>query len=176
MRKQVFGRQLGRTKNQRQALFKGLIASLIKEGEIETTLAKAKAIRSQAEKLITRAKGATVADRRIIFKFLNRKTLVNRLVDEIAPAFKDRPGGYLRIIRVGRRKGDNAEIAKVMFAENVGKMMPREKISKVSKVSEGEKTEQTGQISPISPKEPSSVKTTEDKEKKTATRRTKKHD
>ncbi|MGI5826654.1 MAG: 50S ribosomal protein L17, partial [Patescibacteria group bacterium] len=129
MRKQVFGRQLGRTKNQRQALFRGLIASLIKEGEIETTLPKAKSIKSQAEKMITKARAGTVADRRVIFKLLNKRTLVNRLVEEIAPLFKSRPGGYLRIVRVGRRKGDNAEIARVMFTENVGKMLPRVKVS-----------------------------------------------
>jgi large subunit ribosomal protein L17 len=154
MRKQVFGRQLGRTKNQRQALFRGLIASLIKEGEIETTLPKAKSIKSQAEKMITKARAGTVADRRVIFKLLNKRTLVNRLVEEIAPLFKSRPGGYLRIVRVGRRKGDNAEIARVMFTENVGKMLPR------VKVSEEKKTETTKEEKKVVRK---STKKTEEK-------------
>lgn len=122
MRKQVFGRQLGRTKNQRVALFRGLICSLIAQGEIETTLAKAKSIKSQAEKLITRAKGGSLSDRRIIFRFLNKKELVNRLVDGIAPVFKERKGGYLRLIHLSQRRGDAALMAKLVFVEDISQI------------------------------------------------------
>ncbi|RJR24982.1 50S ribosomal protein L17 [Candidatus Microgenomates bacterium] len=127
MRKQVFGRQLNRTKNQRQALFRGLINALIVKGEIETTLPKAKSIISQTEKLITKAKSGTLNDRRILFRFLNKRNSVNRLVEEIAPLFKERNGGYLRLVRVGQRKGDQAEIARVSFTENVEPMVKRQK-------------------------------------------------
>ncbi|HUV72536.1 MAG TPA: 50S ribosomal protein L17 [Clostridia bacterium] len=125
MRKRIFGRQLGRSKNQRKALFRGLIASLLEEGEIETTLAKAKAMKPRAEKLVTKAKAGTLADKRVLFSFLGKRALVNRLVEEIAPLFKERKGGYLRIVRTGRRRGDQAPMARVLFTEKVEKMVPR---------------------------------------------------
>lgn len=117
MKKRVFGRQLGRTKNQRRALFRGLTVSLVEKGEIITTLAKAKAVRSDLEKLITKAKSGTLADRRMIFRYLGRRDLVNRMVDSIGVIFKDRPGGYLRIIRLAKRRGDLADTAKIMLTE-----------------------------------------------------------
>lgn len=126
MRKGVFGRQFDRTKNQRAALFKGLIVSLVQNGELTTTLAKAKAIKADAEKLITKAKKNMVADRRTIFKVLNKKNLVDKLCCEIAPVFKERNGGYLRIVRLGMRKGDGAQMAKIMFTEEVIKIQPKE--------------------------------------------------
>lgn len=132
MRKQVFGRQLNRTKNQRQALFKGLINSLILKGEIETSLAKGKSIISQAEKLVTKAKNGTLNDRRIIFRFLNKRDSVNRLVEEIAPLFKERKGGYLRLVRVGQRKGDQTEMVRVSFTEKVEPFKQQKEESVVS--------------------------------------------
>lgn len=130
MRKGIFGRQLGRNKNQRQALFRGLVSALVKEGEIETTLAKAKAIQGQAERLVTRAKEGTVANRRVLLRFLTKRDLVNRLVMDIAPLFKEKAGGYLRIVRLGRRRGDAAEMVKLMFVEKISKQ-------KVLKVPQG---------------------------------------
>lgn len=121
MRKRVFGRKLGRDKNQRKALFRGLVASLVKEGEMVTTVAKAKAIRPLTEKLITKAKKGGVGERRQILHFLGRRALVNRLVDEIAPLVKERKGGYLRLVRTGRRKGDNAPLVKISFVEKIEK-------------------------------------------------------
>jgi len=117
MKKRTFGRQLGRTKNQRRALFRNLISSLIDKGEIITTAAKAKAIRPEIEKLITKAKTATLADRRIIFRLLGRRDLVNRLVDSIGTVFKNRPGGYVRLLKLVNRIGDQAEMVKIMFTE-----------------------------------------------------------
>jgi large subunit ribosomal protein L17 len=131
MKKRVFGRKLGRTKNQRQALFRALISSLITEGEIETTLAKAKAVKGQAEKLITRAKDGNLANRRLLLGFLVKRALVNRLAEGIAPQFKEKKGGYLRIVKTGRRKGDSAEMAKLFFTEEVKKVQPQEKKSPV---------------------------------------------
>lgn len=133
MRKKVFGKQLSRTKNQRKALFRSLVRALLIEGEITTTLIKAKAVRGQTEKLITRAKGGSLADRRLLHRFLTKRELVNRLVDEIAPRFKDRDGGYLRIVRTGRRRGDATQEAKLMFTEEVGKLEPRKQKKEVAR-------------------------------------------
>lgn len=128
MKKRVYGRKLSRTKNQRQALFRGLISSLFRGGEILTTLAKAKAIKPEAEKLITKAIGGTLADRRQIHRTLVNNFLVNRLTDSIAPLFRGRKGGYLRIIKVGAREGDGAEMAKLAFVEDISRrIMPEPK-------------------------------------------------
>lgn len=148
MRKNVYGRQLSRTKNQRQALFKGLMVCLVERGGIVTTLAKAKAIRSQIEKLVTKAKKAGLNDRRQILKVLGKTKLVNRLCDVIAPVFKEKQGGYLRIIRVGARTGDRAEMVKVMFTEEIPVEVPKEKVSKESRVSEVSK-EKDGKVSKV---------------------------
>lgn len=134
MRKNVFGRQLSRTKNQRRALFRGLISSLVERGEIETTIAKAKAIRGEAEKLITKAKDGSLAQRRLVHKFFGKTDLVNRLCDVIAPVFKEKKGGYLRIIRIGRRVGDGAEMVKVSFTEEIPVEIPKEKVKKKPEV------------------------------------------
>ncbi len=143
MKKQVFGRKFGRTSNQRQALFRGLIGSLIEKGEITTTLPRAKAVRSQAEKLVTRAKGGSLTDRRVILRFLPKRTLVNRLVEGIAPLFKEQKGGYLRIIHLGRRKGDAAEMARLAFAADLSLIKEKAKAEKEMKApkTEGGKTE-----------------------------------
>ncbi len=119
MRKKVYGRQFGRNKNQRTALFKGLVSSLVEKGKIKTTLPKAKAVIGTAEKLITKAKGGSLSDRRLIFRFLNKRSLVDRLVDGIAPLLKERKSGYLRIIKLGIRKGDRAEMAQLSFVDEI---------------------------------------------------------
>jgi len=124
MKKQVFGRHFSRTKNQRQALFRGLIGALIDKGEIVTTLPKAKAIKSQAEKLITKAKRGSLTDKRVILRFLPQRALVNRLVFSIAPLFKEKKGGYLRIVRLNRRRGDAAQMAKLSFTEELPTGLP----------------------------------------------------
>lgn len=119
MKKSVYGRKLGRTSNQRKALFKALISCLIEKGEVKTTLAKAKAVKAEAERLITRAKKGSLNDRRIIFRFLNKRSLVNNLVDGIAPRLKERHSGYLKILRLKRRKGDNAIMAQLSFVDEL---------------------------------------------------------
>lgn len=135
MRKAVYGRQLGRTSNQRKALFRSLVCDLIEKGKIKTTLAKAKAIKAEAEKLITKAKKGSLTDRRNIFRFLNKRSLVNCLVDGIVPHLKERHSGYLKILRLERRKGDNAVMAQLSFVNELPVMEKPEKkvIKKVSK-------------------------------------------
>jgi large subunit ribosomal protein L17 len=107
MKKQVFGRHLKRDANERKALFKNLLTSLVIEERITTTQAKAKAIRGAADKLVTKAKkGGPDAYRRLAPDV--RYDAVEKLIKTIAPRFKDRNGGYTRIIKVGHRVADNA--------------------------------------------------------------------
>ncbi len=119
MRKRVFGYNLNRDRNERQALFRSLLSALIEKEGIETTAVKAKAIRGTAEKLITKAKRGTLNDRRIVKKTLLKTPLVNKLFDQIAPVFKNRNGGYLRIVKLGRRYGDDAPLVKLLFTEDI---------------------------------------------------------
>lgn len=107
MKKHVFGRQLKRDANERKALFKNLLTSLVMEERITTTEAKAKAIKSAADKLVTKAKkGGPDAFRNLAPDV--RYDAVAKLINTIAPRFKDRQGGYTRIIKVGHRIADNA--------------------------------------------------------------------
>ncbi|HNZ83716.1 MAG TPA: 50S ribosomal protein L17 [Candidatus Pacearchaeota archaeon] len=103
-------RKFNRGKDQRKAFFKSLCEALFKHGRIKTTLARAKAIRPIAEKLITKARNNDLASIRLISSFLTRKT-AQILVKEIAPEFKDVKGGYTRIIKLGPRKSDSAKMA-----------------------------------------------------------------
>lgn len=107
MRKNVFGRKFKRDKNERKALFKSLISSLILNERIKTTEAKAKAIRGDAEKAVTKAKKNKEFAKRALAGLVNKEALV-KLVDNLAPRFVDRNGGYTRIIRLGKRFGDDA--------------------------------------------------------------------
>ena len=104
-------KKLGRDTEHRRALLRNQVISLFTHGKIKTTLQKAKETRRWAEKMITLGKRGTVPARREAFKFLADRKMVNRVFDEIAPLFKDRPGGYTRIYRLWRRRGDNAEMA-----------------------------------------------------------------
>lgn len=109
MRKRNKGRILSRNKNQRKALLKSLMSGLFLHERIETTEAKAKELRVVAEKAITRARNNTVFSRRVLARGLAPQ-IVKKLVDEIAPKYKDRNGGYTRIIRLGARKSDSAKM------------------------------------------------------------------
>lgn len=109
MRKKNKGRILSRPKNQRVALLKTLATSLFLHGKIKTTEAKAKELRSVAEQYITRAKGNTVANRRVLARSLSALT-VKKLMDDIAPKYATRAGGYTRMIPLGPRKSDGARM------------------------------------------------------------------
>jgi large subunit ribosomal protein L17 len=103
--------KLGRTTDQREELLAGLVCALIRERRIVTTVSKAKAARSLAEKMVTLGKRGTLASRRQAIAKLRRKDAVGRLFDTIAPAFSDRAGGYTRIVKTGRRSSDSSEMA-----------------------------------------------------------------
>ncbi len=110
MKKRKRGRKLSREKDQRKALLKSLAANLILKEKIRTSQAKAKELSSFIEKKITRAKKSTLYCRRLLAKSFDHKT-TKKLVDEIAPRYKDRQGGYTRIIKLGPRKPDGAKMA-----------------------------------------------------------------
>ncbi|UCF63168.1 MAG: 50S ribosomal protein L17 [bacterium] len=104
-------KKLGRTKAHRKMTLQNLATAMVDHQQIRTTLAKAKVARSYVDKLITVAKKDTLAARRQAFKLLQNHRVVSKLFEEIAPTFKERSGGYTRVIKLGRRKGDGAELA-----------------------------------------------------------------
>lgn len=108
---------LGRKKGHREALLSNLAASLIMHKRIFTTVAKAKALRVYAEPLVTRSKKDDTANRRLVFSYLQNKDAVKELFGVIADKVENRPGGYLRILKTGRRLGDNAEMAMIEFVD-----------------------------------------------------------
>ena len=109
---------LGRTKSHREAMLANMTVSLIKVKRINTTVAKAKALRVYAEPIINRAKEDTTNSRRIVFSYLQDKEAVKELFGDIAVKIANRPGGYLRILKLGQnRLGDNAEMAMIEFVD-----------------------------------------------------------
>jgi large subunit ribosomal protein L17 len=112
--------KLGRTGSHRNAMLANLVCSLIKHKRVRTTLAKAKAARSVAEKMVTLGKSGTVHDRRLAAARLHQEDAVKILFNEIAPASKDRRGGYTRIVKLLRRQGDAAEEAILEWVDTVG--------------------------------------------------------
>ena len=108
---------LGRTKSHRDALLKNMAASLIFHKRITTTLAKAKSLRIYIEQLITRSKSNTTHSRRVVFSYLQNKEACDILFSEISEKIANRPGGYLRIIKTGRRKSDATEMAMIEFVD-----------------------------------------------------------
>src|SRR5579859_7351342 len=117
MRHAMRGRKLGRTSAHREALFRNQLQSLVEKERIITTLPKAKELRPIAERVITRGKRDSVPSRRWALRWLIRRELVKKLFDEISPRFEGRPGGYLRIVKLGPRPGDGAEMALVEMVE-----------------------------------------------------------
>jgi large subunit ribosomal protein L17 len=117
MRHAVRGRKLGRTTAHRKALFRNQLRSLVEHGRIETTLPKAKELRPIAERLITRSRTDSVMARRLVGRYIESRGLVKKLFSEIGPRFKERTGGYLRIVKLGPRSGDGAERAVLQFVD-----------------------------------------------------------
>jgi len=117
MRHRKSGRSLGRNSTHRKAMYKNMAASLIQHETIRTTLPKAKELRRVVEPLITLAKTDGVANRRLAFDRLRDKRSVGKLFNELGPRFKDRPGGYLRILKAGFRPGDSAPMAIVQLLD-----------------------------------------------------------
>jgi len=108
---------LGRTKSHRKAMLSNMACSLIEHKRINTTVAKAKALRVYVEPLITKSKNDSTHSRRVVFSYLNNKYVVSELFRDIAPAVANRPGGYTRIIKTGNRMGDNAEMCMIELVD-----------------------------------------------------------
>ncbi len=117
MRHRKSGRRLGRNSSHRTAMYRNMAASLVQHETIRTTLPKAKELRRVIEPLITLAKQDGVSRRRLAFARLRDDAAVGKLFDELGPRFKDRPGGYLRILKVGYRAGDAAPMALVQLLD-----------------------------------------------------------
>lgn len=111
MRHRKSGRQLNRNSSHRKAMFRNMAVSLMKHEIIKTTLPKAKELRRVAEPLITMAKTDSVAKRRLAFSRLRDRDIVSKLFNELGPRYRERPGGYLRILKCGYRTGDKAPMA-----------------------------------------------------------------
>ena len=119
MRHQRSGKKLGRDSAHRKALYANLTASLIEHGRIKTTVAKAKEVRPVAEEMITLGRRGDVPARRQALKFLRSQDVVHKLFSEVGPRFSDRPGGYSRIVKLGPRQGDAAEMAYLELVDYV---------------------------------------------------------
>ena len=117
MRHRKIGRKLGRTSSHRKAMYRNMSVSLLMNETIKTTVPKAKELRRVVEPIITRSKKDSVANRRIIFNQLRDKVVIGKLFNEIGPRFEKRPGGYLRILKLGPRTGDAAPMALVQLLD-----------------------------------------------------------
>ena len=117
MRHGMAGRKLSRTSSHRKALFANLATALFEHGTIETTKAKAKDLRRVVEPLITKAKKGDIAARRFVEARLTKSSVAKKLMDEIAPGFKNRNGGYTRVLKSGFRQGDAADMAYIQLTE-----------------------------------------------------------
>ena len=104
-------RKLGRPTASRMAMLRAMVTFLLENGKIETTVTRAKEVRSLAEKMITLAKEPTLHNKRQVFAFVTKESVCKKLFDEIAPKYANRNGGYTRIIKTGARRGDAAEMA-----------------------------------------------------------------
>jgi large subunit ribosomal protein L17 len=118
MRHRKAGRSLRRTSEQRLALLRNLATSLIEQGAIETTEAKAKELRPFVEKLITKARTGTLHSRRLAGKHVQKREAADKLFQEVGPKFAQRAGGYTRILKTGHRKGDGADMARIELVQD----------------------------------------------------------
>jgi large subunit ribosomal protein L17 len=133
MRHGMVNRKLGRTSSHRNALFRNQLSSLIDRERIITTLPKAKELRPQIERLITIGRTDNVHNRRQVFAVVGDENLVKKVFDILGPRFADRPGGYTRIIKIGPRRGDNAETAIIEFIGYEPKTEEKEEAPKKGK-------------------------------------------
>ena len=117
MRHRNSGRRLNRNSSHRKAMFRNMAASLMEHEVIRTTVPKAKELRRVAEPLITMARNDSATKRRLAFDRLRNRAVVTKLFNELGPRYKDRPGGYLRILKCGFRPGDNAPMAIVELVD-----------------------------------------------------------
>lgn len=133
MRHRVAGRKLGRTASHRKALLRTMVTEFLEAEKIVTTVPKAKEVRSVAEKMITLGKRESLHARRQALSYIRKKSVVFKLFDALAPRFADRNGGYTRILRLGPRPGDGAEVALLQFVDAGETGAKKEEASKKKK-------------------------------------------
>lgn len=104
-------RKLGRTADHRKAMLRAMVTFLMENGKIETTVTRAKEVRSMAEKMITIAKSTDLHSKRQVYSYITKETVAKKVIDEVAPKYVDTKGGYTRITKIGPRRGDAAEMA-----------------------------------------------------------------
>lgn len=117
MRHRRTGKTLDRSSSARKALLRGLATSVVLYEHVNTTLAKAKAVRPLVERLITKGKKKTLVSRRQLMQVLLSESAVNKVLEELGPRYQERPGGYTRIVKLGTRKGDGAEVAQIQLVK-----------------------------------------------------------
>ena len=138
-------RKLGRPTAHRNAMLRGMVTLLLENGQIETTLTRAKEVRSMAEKMITLGKKNTLASRRAALAYITKEDVVSKLFTDIAPLYADRQGGYTQIFKMGPRRGDAAEMAivKLIGVTPVAEEKPAEEEKPAKKKKASKKTEET---------------------------------
>ena len=112
-------RKLGRPTDQRKAMLRGMVTLLLENGQVETTLTRAKEVRAMAEKMITLGKDNTLASRRAALAYITKESVVTKVFTEYASLYADRKGGYTQLFRIGTRRGDGAEMAIVRMIDYV---------------------------------------------------------
>lgn len=150
MRHRVKGRKLSRTASHRRATLRALATALIKEHRIVTTIAKAKELRGFVEPLITRAKVDSHHNRKEVFSSLQAKEIVTKLFEEVGPKSVDRSGGYTRVIRIGHRQGDGAEMAVIELVD-YNDIQPEGKATKKKKTRRAGKATSTPKVEAAAP-------------------------
>ena len=125
-------RKLGRPTAHRQAMLRGMVTLLLENGQIETTLTRAKEVRSMAEKMITLGKKNTLASRRAALAYITKEDVVSKLFNQIAPTYENRNGGYTQIFKLGARRGDAAEMAIVRLIKDAAPVVEEAKPAKKS--------------------------------------------
>lgn len=138
MRHRVKAKHFNRDTKGRKAMFKNLLSALFQHGAVETTEPKAKAMKRLADKIIGKALPGTIAARRLLERFFGSKSVVNQVVDSVAPAMKGRTSGFTRIVRLGRRRGDDATMVKL---ELVNPPVQKEVVPSTPVVEKAVKTE-----------------------------------
>lgn len=104
-------RKLGRTSDHRRAMLRAMVTFLMENGKIETTVTRAKEVRSMAEKMITIAKSGDLHAKRQVYAYITKETVAKKVIDELGPKYKENNGGYTRMVKIGPRRGDAAEMA-----------------------------------------------------------------
>ena len=131
-------RKLGRPTAHRKAMLRGMVTLLLENGQVETTLTRAKEVRSVAEKMITLGKKNTLASRRAALAYITKEDVVTKVFSELAPLYENRNGGYTQIFKLGPRRGDGAEMAIVQLVDYVKPVVDEKEAKKAEKKAKAE--------------------------------------